>query len=107
MNTKSRIAPPVPQAESPLRHLPLVDLLVDTKTELLELALRSGLKVFTAMLEEDRNEKNEDQTTGSLVTEAEDSLHCRTPKRRFAPITMRGPTDHHDVDGLITMRRTS
>jgi putative transposase len=54
MNTKSRIAPSVPQAESPLRHLPLVDLLVDTKTELVELALRSGLKVFTAMLEEDR-----------------------------------------------------
>lgn len=54
MNTKSRIASPVPQVESPLRHLPLVDLLVDTKTELLELALRSGLKVFTAMLEEDR-----------------------------------------------------
>lgn len=54
MNTKSRIAPRVPQAESPLRHLPLVDLLVDTKTELLELALRSGLKVFTTMLEEDR-----------------------------------------------------
>src|SRR5258708_23140097 len=53
MNTKCRIAPPVPQAESPLRHLPLVDLLVDTKTELLELALRSGLKVFTAMLQED------------------------------------------------------
>src|SRR4030095_8408531 len=40
--------------ESPLRHLPLVDLLVDTKTELLELALRAGLGVFTAMLEEDR-----------------------------------------------------
>jgi len=54
MNTKSRIAPLVPQAESPLRHLPLVDLLVDTKTELLELALRSGLTVFAAMLEEDR-----------------------------------------------------
>src|SRR5438093_11960039 len=54
MTTKARIAPPVPQAESPLRHLPLVDLLVDTKTELVELALRSGLKVFTAMLEEDR-----------------------------------------------------
>jgi putative transposase len=51
---KSRIAAPVPHAESPLRHLPLVDLLVDTKTELLELALRSGLKVFTTMLEEDR-----------------------------------------------------
>jgi transposase-like protein len=54
MKWKSRIAPLVPQAESPLRHLPLVDLLVDTKTELLELALRSGLKVFTTMLEEDR-----------------------------------------------------
>jgi transposase-like protein len=51
---KSRIASPVPHTESPLRPLPLVDLLVDTKTELLELALRSGLKVFTTMLEEDR-----------------------------------------------------
>jgi hypothetical protein len=38
---------------SRLRHLPLVDLLVDT-TELLELALGSGLKAFAAMLEEDR-----------------------------------------------------
>jgi putative transposase len=54
MNRKSRTASPVSPVESPLRHLPLVDLLVDTKTELLELALRSGLKVFTAMLEEDR-----------------------------------------------------
>lgn len=51
---KSRIASLVPSPESSLRHLPLVDLLVDTKTELLELALRSGLKVFTTMLEEDR-----------------------------------------------------
>jgi hypothetical protein len=51
---KSRIASPIPHTETPLRHLPHVDLLVDTKTELLELALRSGLKVFTAMLEEDR-----------------------------------------------------
>jgi hypothetical protein len=54
MKMKSRIAPLVPQAESPVRHLPLVDLLVETRTELLELALRSGLKVFTAMLGEDR-----------------------------------------------------
>jgi transposase-like protein len=37
-----------------VRHLPLVDLLVDTRTELFELAMRSGLRVFTAMLEEDR-----------------------------------------------------
>jgi putative transposase len=54
MNKKSRTAPLISPVESPLRHLPLVDLLVDTKTELLELALRSGLKVFSAMLEEDR-----------------------------------------------------
>jgi len=54
MKRESRTAPPVPQGESPLRHLPLVNLLVDTKTELLELALRSGLNVFTTMLEEDR-----------------------------------------------------
>jgi putative transposase len=51
---KSHIARPVPQDESPLRHLPLVDLLVETRTELLELVTRSGLKVLTAMLEEDR-----------------------------------------------------
>ena len=51
---ESRIASPVPHPESSLRHLPLVNLLVDTKTELLELGLRSGLKVFTTMLEEDR-----------------------------------------------------
>jgi putative transposase len=42
------------QPDSPQRHLPLVDLLVDTRTELFELAMRSGLRVFTAMLEEDR-----------------------------------------------------
>ena len=42
MKTKSRMASRVLQAESPVRHLPLADLLVDTKTEFLELALRSG-----------------------------------------------------------------
>jgi putative transposase len=42
------------QPDSLPRHLPLVDLLVDTRTELFELAMRSGLRVFTAMLEEDR-----------------------------------------------------
>ena len=54
MKTQSCIASRVPQAGSPVRHLPLVDLLVDTKAELLELALRSGLQIFTTMLEEDR-----------------------------------------------------
>jgi transposase-like protein len=51
---KSHIARSVPQDESPLRHLPLVDLLVDTRAELLELVTRSGLQVLGAMLEEDR-----------------------------------------------------
>jgi putative transposase len=36
------------------RCLPLVDLLVDTRAELMELAVASGLKVLTTMLEEDR-----------------------------------------------------
>ena len=36
------------------RHLPLVDLLIDTRAELTELVVRSGLKVLEAMLEEDR-----------------------------------------------------
>jgi transposase-like protein len=36
------------------RHLPLVDLLVDTRSELLELAVRSGMRVLEAMMEEDR-----------------------------------------------------
>ena len=51
---KSRTLVSVPQEQSPLRHLPLVDLLVDTRTELFELAMRAGLRVFTTMLEEDR-----------------------------------------------------
>jgi putative transposase len=51
---KSHIAHSVPQDESPLRRVPLVDLLVDTRTELLELVTRSGLQVLSAMLEEDR-----------------------------------------------------
>src|SRR5258707_14649019 len=43
------------QVDSPAqRHLPLVDLLVDTRAELMELAVASGLRVLTTMLEEDR-----------------------------------------------------
>jgi putative transposase len=42
------------QHDSPQRHLPLVDLLVDTRAELFELAIASGLRVLTTMLEEDR-----------------------------------------------------
>ena len=52
---KSRTPRPCPVVESPAtRTLPLVDLLVDTRTELVELMVRSGLRVLDAMLEEDR-----------------------------------------------------
>ena len=56
MKRESRTAVGSGQVESPApqRHLPLVDLLVDTRTELFELAIRSGLKVLDVMLEEDR-----------------------------------------------------
>ena len=52
---KSRTASPSAGVESPaLRSLPLVEFLVDTKAELFELMVRSGLRVLDAMLEEDR-----------------------------------------------------
>ena len=50
---KSRTVVHPTAVESP-RHLPLVDLLVDARSELFELAVRSGLKVLETMLEEDR-----------------------------------------------------
>jgi len=56
MKRKSCTVIPPHQIESvrTTRHLPLVDLWVDTRTELLELAVRSGMKVLEAMMEEDR-----------------------------------------------------
>jgi hypothetical protein len=50
---KSRTVPRPAPVET-ARHLPLVDLLVDARSELFELAVRSGLKVLETMLEEDR-----------------------------------------------------
>ena len=38
----------------PQRHLPLVDILVNTQTELQALVVASGLKVLDTMLEDDR-----------------------------------------------------
>lgn len=55
MKRESRTVDRSHQVDSvPQRHLPLVDLLVDTRAELMELAVASGLKVLTTMLEEDR-----------------------------------------------------
>lgn len=49
--TVDRLRQAAPQSQ---RHLPLVDLLVDTRAELMELAVASGLKVLQQMLEDDR-----------------------------------------------------
>src|SRR5438552_18435030 len=55
MKRESRTVDRSDQVDSPTqRHLPLVDLLVDTRAELMELAVASGLKVLTTMLEADR-----------------------------------------------------
>ena len=55
MKKQSRTVPRRRQLESAAaRHLPLVEILIDTQTELQELVVASGLKVLDAMLEEDR-----------------------------------------------------
>lgn len=55
MTRESRTVDRSHQVEFPTqRHLPLVDLLIDTRAELMELAVASGLKVLTTMLEADR-----------------------------------------------------
>ena len=55
MKRESRTVDRSHQVDSSLqRHLPLVDLLVDTRAELMELAVASGLKVLATMLEADR-----------------------------------------------------
>lgn len=55
MKRESRTVDRSHESDSPLqRHLPLVDLLVDTRAELMELAVASGLKVLHTMLEADR-----------------------------------------------------
>jgi putative transposase len=55
MKRESRTVDRSHQVDSPAqRHLPLVDLLVDMRAELMELAVASGLKVLHTMLEVDR-----------------------------------------------------
>ena len=56
MKRESRTVNRSHQGDSPTqRHLPLIDLLVDTRAELMELAVTSGLQVLTTMLEDDRS----------------------------------------------------
>ena len=58
MKKQSRTVPRRRQSVSPTpRHLPLVDILIDTQAELQALVVASGLKVLEAMLEEDRGRR--------------------------------------------------
>ncbi len=55
MPSQSRTVHLVDQAEKPeTRHLPLVGLLIDSRAELTDLVVRSGMKGLEALLEEDR-----------------------------------------------------
>jgi len=96
----------VAQAEKPeSRHLPLVDLLIDTRAELTELVVRSGMKVLEAMLEEDRTaicgpryEHQVDRdsvragTTGSTVVLGGRKVEIRRPRVRAGKREVRLPT---------------
>ena len=96
MQQQSRTVHTVAQAERPeSRHLPLVDLLIDTRAELTELVVRSGMKVLEAMLEEDRtavcgpryeHQVNRDAmragTTASTVVLGGRKVHIRRPRFR-------------------------
>lgn len=53
----SRRCQPSAETRPAQRHRPLVNLLIDTRAELMELVVTSGLKVLDAMLEEDRTVK--------------------------------------------------
>ena len=94
------------QAERPeSRHLPLVDLLIDTRAELTELVVRSGMKVLEAMLEEDRtaicgpryqHQVGRDRvragTTGSAVVLGGRKVQIRRPRVRAGKTEVPLPT---------------
>ncbi len=78
MKRESRTVDRSHQVDSPSqRHLPLVDLLVDTRAELMALAVASGLKVLHAMLEDDR--------TAILRTAVSASIRADGVARRHRP----------------------
>jgi transposase-like protein len=106
MEQQSRTVPAVAQAEKPeTRHLPLVDLLIDTRAELTELVVRSGMKVLEAMLEEDRiavcgpryaHQRERDAsragTTASSVVLGGRKVQIRRPRVRAGDQEMPLPT---------------
>ena len=86
---KSRTVRPTAGVESPTtRRLPLVELLIDTEAELFDLAVRSGLQVLDAMLEEDRT-----AICGPRYAHQADRTASRAGSRRCAPPSLRcGPS---------------
>ena len=96
MKKESRTIHAVDQVEKPTsRHLPLVDLLIDTRAELTELVVRSGMRVLEAMLEEDRTgicgpryqhqadrETGRAGTTSSTVVLGGRKVEIRRPRAR-------------------------
>src|SRR5262245_8511653 len=106
MPQQSRTLHAVAQVEKPeTRHLPLVGLLIDTRAELTELVVRSGMKVLEAMLEEDRlavcgpryahqaeREVGRAGTTASSVVLGGRKVQIRRPRVRAGKREMPLPT---------------
>ena len=106
MKRESRTIHAADQVETPTsRHLPLVDLLIDTRAELTELVVRSGLKVLEAMLEEDRTgicgpryqhqadrEAGRAGTTSSSVVLGGRKVEIRRPRARVGNREVSLPT---------------
>ena len=97
---KSRTRRPRTAVESPTtRRLPLVELLVDTEAELVELAVRSGLQVLETVLEEDRtaicgprDAHQADRTASRAGTVASEVVRGGRPGRGAPPARAgRGP----------------
>ena len=103
MKRESRTVDRSHHVDSPLqRHLPLVDLLVDTRAELMELAVASGLKVLTTMLEADRTvicgpryahepERAASRAGTSPARSSSVDGRCRFAGRGFAPPVPKWP----------------
>jgi transposase-like protein len=125
MQQQSRTVHALAQAEDPVsRHLPLVGLLIDTRAELTELVVRSGMKVLEAMLEEDRlavcgpryahqaeREAGRAGTTSSTVVLGGRKIEIRRPRVRagtqevalptFAAMAQPDPLNRRIVDQML------
>src|SRR5450759_2616121 len=87
MKRESRTVDRSYQIDSPSqRHLPLVDLLVDTRADLMELTVASGLNVLHTMLEADRT-----AICGSRVRWSSVAAECRFAGCGFGRLVQKSP----------------